>query len=206
MNITRQDRKALDELLGYFDDCKDLTEDHVNAMLVILAEHRQRASNHASPHELFKLEPGGIVGSVLRCELTGPTLDALRAIQRGDKCVEVVNARTLEDLQRKLNHQRLMVQLAHKTFHELTQRSHKPEDDYNPSELLKVVAAERDERIAALEKQLAAANDKLRAVEQERDGLREIGNKALEFINGTKDEVTWEQVMLAVTMLRQLRQ
>lgn len=43
MNITPQDREALDEILEFFDDCKDLTEDHVNAMLVILAEHRQKA-------------------------------------------------------------------------------------------------------------------------------------------------------------------
>lgn len=48
MNITRQDREALDEILEFFDDCKDLTEDHVNAMLVILVEHRQRAVSAAT--------------------------------------------------------------------------------------------------------------------------------------------------------------
>lgn len=48
MEITRQDREALDEILEFFDDCKDLTEEHVNAMLVILAEHRERAVSAAN--------------------------------------------------------------------------------------------------------------------------------------------------------------
>ena len=48
MYVTRQDREALDEILEFFNDCKDLTEDHVNAMLVILVEHRQLAVSAAT--------------------------------------------------------------------------------------------------------------------------------------------------------------
>ncbi|TXH17528.1 MAG: hypothetical protein E6R03_03680 [Hyphomicrobiaceae bacterium] len=45
---------------------------------------------------------------------------------------------------------------------------------------------------------LAAENARLR------DELRGIGTKALEFIQGTQEEIAWEQVMLAVSMLREL--
>lgn len=50
MQITPQDREALNTLLGFFGDCKDLAENHVDAMLIALAEHRQRASREAYGH------------------------------------------------------------------------------------------------------------------------------------------------------------